>query len=499
MSEPRSALARPARRHVGGAPDEGFGVATKEARSGRDGARRSQKLGTAAVIDAELRRSPGRDLRRHGPLRLGQVDPHPHAQRPARADRGHCHDRRRRHHRHRRRRECARRAARVSMVFQHFALLPHRTVLDNAAYGLEIQGVAARRAPRTRAARRSSCVGLDGWEDKLPERALRRHAAARRPRPALAADTDILLMDEAFRALDPLIRREMQEQLVELQQRARQDDRLHHARPQRGDVPRRPIAVMRDGRIVQIGTPEEILTDPANDYVAQFVQDVDRARVLTAGERHGARARSCRRRRPRAALRVMRDLQTSAAFVVGRDRTLLGVGPRPRVAAARAQRRRRLARASSTATVQPRARPTTLLSDLFEPAVESRCRSPSSTTAAGCVGVIPRVTLLAALGNVPSDTREVAPWSEPSPIAAVTRTRTHRAALERPSRPTMPRGGDADDDDFRLPLGDVGRDRRRLRSPTTFAVVFDVIRALVPAACYDAVDLVLAEARRSGS
>src|SRR5690606_35047056 len=143
---------------------------------------------------------------------------------------------------------------------------------------------------------------------------------------ALAADTEVLLMDEAFSALDPLIRREMQEQLVELQSAlGKTIVFITHDLNEAMFLGDR-IAVMRDGRIVQIGTPEDILTDPANDYVAQFVQDVDRARVLTAGAvmepaRHVIPADAG----PRAALRVMRDLQTSAVYVVERDRRLRGV------------------------------------------------------------------------------------------------------------------------------------------------------------------------------
>jgi len=173
------------------------------------------------------------------------------------------------------------RRTRVSMVFQHFALLPHRTVLENAAYPLEIQGVGKQERAE-RAARALDLVGLDGWHDSLPSQlsgGMRQRVGLAR---ALAADTDVLLMDEAFSALDPLIRREMQEQLIELQRSLGKtivfithdlNEAMHL-----GDR----IAVMRDGRVVQIGTPEQILSEPADDYVAQFVTDVDRTRVLTA-------------------------------------------------------------------------------------------------------------------------------------------------------------------------------------------------------------------------
>ncbi|MBB4140554.1 glycine betaine/proline transport system ATP-binding protein [Microbacterium invictum] len=171
---------------------------------------------------------------------------------------------------------------RVSMVFQHFALLPHRTVADNVAYPLELRGTG-KTERLAKAEEILALVGLGGWGDKLPSElsgGMQQRVGIAR---ALAADTEVLLMDEAFSALDPLIRREMQEQLLELQQKLKKTIVfITHDLNEAMFLGDR-IAVMRDGRIVQIGTPEDILTDPANDYVEQFVQDVDRARVLTAG------------------------------------------------------------------------------------------------------------------------------------------------------------------------------------------------------------------------
>ncbi|TPW99504.1 betaine/proline/choline family ABC transporter ATP-binding protein, partial [Schumannella luteola] len=217
------------------------------------------------------------------------------------------------------------RRERISMVFQHFALLPHRTVVDNVAYPLELRGVP--RAERlAKAGEILALVGLDRWAD-VPPSALsggmqQRVGIAR----ALAADTDILLMDEAFSALDPLIRREMQEQLLELQESLQKTIVfITHDLNEAMFLGDR-IAVMRDGRIVQIGTPEDILTDPANDYVEQFVQDVDRARVLTASNvMERPRLTVAEGAGPRTALRTMRDGYSSAAYVVGRDRRLVGI------------------------------------------------------------------------------------------------------------------------------------------------------------------------------
>jgi len=298
----------------------------------------------------------------------------------------------------------------VSMVFQHFALLPHRTVLDNVAYGLEVQGVA--KADRLAKAREmTGVVGLGGWEDKLPSElsgGMQQRVGLAR---ALAAETDILLMDEAFSALDPLIRREMQEQLLELQATlGKTIVFITHDLNEAMFLGDR-IAVMRDGRIVQIGTPEEILTDPANDYVAQFVQDVDRARVLTAASvMEPARAVVQLTAGPRGALRTLRDLQTAALFVLGRDRTLLGW-----VRDSHVMRQVKTADTDLASIVNAefaKVGPDASLVDLFELAVESPLPIAVVDDRDRLIGVIPRVTLLAALGGVDTSTSPI-PVLEP--------------------------------------------------------------------------------------
>lgn len=174
------------------------------------------------------------------------------------------------------------RATSMSMVFQHFALFPHRTVLDNAAYGLEIQGVD--KAEREKTAREVlASVGLEDWDNNYPGQlsgGMQQRVGLAR---ALASGNDILLMDEAFSALDPLIRREMQYELVTLQKElGRTIVFITHDLNEAMYLGDR-IAMMKDGEIAQIGTPEEILSEPADDYVASFTADVDRGRVLTAG------------------------------------------------------------------------------------------------------------------------------------------------------------------------------------------------------------------------
>jgi glycine betaine/proline transport system ATP-binding protein len=173
------------------------------------------------------------------------------------------------------------RRRKISMVFQHFGLLPHRRIVDNVGYGLEVQGIdKAERAERSR--RVLEVVGLDGWADHYPEElsgGMQQRVGLAR---ALATDPEIMLFDEPFSALDPLIRRDMQDEVVRLQREVRKTmifithDLMEALKL--GDR----IAIMKDGRFVQVGTPEEVVAHPADDYVADFTKDVPRAHVLTA-------------------------------------------------------------------------------------------------------------------------------------------------------------------------------------------------------------------------
>lgn len=175
------------------------------------------------------------------------------------------------------------RRERIGMVFQHFALFPHRSVIDNVAYGLEVQGVD-RRERRRRAIEALSLVGLESYARSMPGQlsgGMQQRVGLAR---ALASDPEILLMDEAFSALDPLIRRQMQDEMIAIQRQLRKTilfitHDLNEAL-RLGDR----VCIMRDGRVVQIGTPEEILTEPATGYVAEFVQDVDQGRVIEVAD-----------------------------------------------------------------------------------------------------------------------------------------------------------------------------------------------------------------------
>ncbi len=172
------------------------------------------------------------------------------------------------------------RRAKFGMVFQHFALFPNRTILENVEYGLEVQGVA-RAQRRDKAMAAIELVGLKGWDAKYPSQlsgGMQQRAGLAR---ALAVDADILLMDEAFSALDPLIRRDMQDELGALQKSMKKtivfvshdlDEAIHLGGR---------IVLMKDGAIVQTGYPEEILLKPAGEYVRRFVEHIDVSSVIT--------------------------------------------------------------------------------------------------------------------------------------------------------------------------------------------------------------------------
>ena len=169
----------------------------------------------------------------------------------------------------------------LNMVFQNFGLFPHRTILENTEFGLEVRGVD--KEERTRLAEQAlDNAGLLSFKDQYPDQlsgGMQQRVGLAR---ALANNPDILLMDEAFSALDPLIRREMQDELLDLQaEHQRTIIFITHDLNEALRIGDR-IAIMADGQIMQIGTGEEILTNPANDFVREFVEDVDRSKVLTA-------------------------------------------------------------------------------------------------------------------------------------------------------------------------------------------------------------------------
>jgi glycine betaine/proline transport system ATP-binding protein len=318
------------------------------------------------------------------------------------------------------------RREKVSMVFQHFALFPHRTVGENAAYGLQIQGVA--RDERERRAKEAlRLVGLKGWEASLPGQlsgGMRQRVGLAR---ALAAGTDILLMDEAFSALDPLIKREMQDQLVELQHKLGKTilfitHDLNEAM-RLGDR----IAMMRDGRIIQIGTAEQILNNPANDFIAQFVQDVDRTRVLTAGSvMTPPVAIVGSEQGPRSVHRLMRQHQTARLFVVDREQTLCGAVDEEAVVAAVSRGEETLDRILDRHVVSVSVN--AHLSELLPLSADNPKALAVVDDDGRVVGVLARVTLLQALGQCASSGRVNGDPSHVNQVAAGDREATEVTA-----------------------------------------------------------------------
>ncbi|MDE4908405.1 glycine betaine/L-proline ABC transporter ATP-binding protein [Methanogenium marinum] len=217
------------------------------------------------------------------------------------------------------------RRTKIGMIFQNFALLPHRTILDNVGFGLEIQDMSL--SDREKKAREAiDLVGLSGYEESYPSGlsgGMQQRVGLAR---ALASDADILLMDEAFSALDPMIRRDMQDELIELQARLNKtiifvshdlDEAL-----KLGDR----IALMKDGIIAQLGTAEDLLQNPRCNYVERFVEDVNLSRVLVSKD-------VMKRPEPllppdsgpRNALRLMEEYGISSIFVAGKDRIFRGL------------------------------------------------------------------------------------------------------------------------------------------------------------------------------
>lgn len=297
------------------------------------------------------------------------------------------------------------RRTKLGMVFQKFGLLPHRNVLDNVSFGLEIQGMPKEeRHEKAEAAIKQ--VGLAGYE-KSPVQALsggmqQRVGLAR----ALANDPEILLMDEAFSALDPLIRVDLQDELLELQARMHKtivfithdlDEAL-----KLGDR----IAIMKDGVIVQIGTPEEILTRPADEYVRSFVENVDRSKVITAAsvmERPSLLAYEGDG--PHLVTRKMKQMGHSSIFVVDRNRVFKGyvtiedsmklARATPEAEDDSAKRNIRGIIRTSLCTCLPE----TQLRAMFNPAVQSNMPIAVVDEAGVFKGYVTHVALISGLSN----------------------------------------------------------------------------------------------------
>jgi len=216
------------------------------------------------------------------------------------------------------------RRRKMSMVFQNFALFPHRTILENTEYGLEVRGVP-KEERRLKAEKALQNAGLLAYKDQYPSQlsgGMQQRVGLAR---ALANDTEVILMDEAFSALDPLIRKEMQDELLELQANLQKTIIfITHDLNEALRIGDR-IAIMKDGHIVQIGTGEEILTNPSNEYVRSFLEDVDRSKGLTA-EHAMVRPMTINIEHdgPKVALQRMREEEVSVLLAIDKARNYLG-------------------------------------------------------------------------------------------------------------------------------------------------------------------------------
>lgn len=217
------------------------------------------------------------------------------------------------------------RRSKMSMVFQHFGLFPHRTTVQNVEYGLEISGID-KKIRNEKALKAIEQVGLKGYENQRPNElsgGMQQRVGLAR---ALANDSEILLMDEAFSALDPLIRTNLQDELLDLQSELKKtivfithdlDEAL-----KLGDR----IGILKDGEVVQIGTPEEILTNPADAYVRAFVQNVDRTKIITAGSlMRKPPTIQLPKDGPKVANRKMEKIGVSTIYVLDEERKLVGI------------------------------------------------------------------------------------------------------------------------------------------------------------------------------
>lgn len=213
----------------------------------------------------------------------------------------------------------------VAMVFQHFGLLTHKTVLANVEYGLEVRGVGPDER-RKIAMHNIEVVGLDGWEDMYPNElsgGMQQRVGLAR---ALANDPDILLMDEPFSALDPLIRREMQLELLSLQSKLQKTIIfITHDINEAFKLGDR-VAVMKDAKIVQVGTPEEIIESPSNEYIEDFVKDIDRTKILQAKNiMTKSTALVSLKDGPNVAVKEMKANEIASVFVVNKAMLLQGI------------------------------------------------------------------------------------------------------------------------------------------------------------------------------
>ncbi len=288
------------------------------------------------------------------------------------------------------------RRRKISMVFQHFGLFPHRQIIDNAAFGLEVQGID--KATRwARAKEVLQLVGLDGWEHHYPGElsgGMQQRVGIAR---AMAVDPQFLFFDEPFSALDPLIRREMQDELINLQKMMHKTiifithDFLEALKL--GDY----IAIMKDGEVVQIGTPQQVILNPVNNYVQEFTKDVPRSRVLMAK----SIMKECQvvvseNDSPESILSFMQNQGSPVAFVQNENGRFLGVLSLEQVnEALKSNSSPVKSQASRPPTVLPR----TILAELIPLVAASDSPVPVVNSSGQLMGAVDRTTVILAFGD----------------------------------------------------------------------------------------------------
>jgi glycine betaine/proline transport system ATP-binding protein len=297
----------------------------------------------------------------------------------------------------------------LSMVFQHFGLFPHRTVLANVEYGLEVSG-EDKETRQKKAEDALALVGLKGYEASFPSElsgGMQQRVGLAR---ALANDPEVLLMDEAFSALDPLIRTQMQDELLDLQAKMHKTIVfITHDLDEALKIGDR-IVIMKDGAIVQIGTPEEILTEPADDYVKAFVQNVDRTKVITASSiMKKAVTVTLPKDGAKMALRTMEKHGISSVFVLGEDRKLLGLLTVDD--AVKADREKRDIKAAVYDDLYVTS-PETPIADLLTTAMSARYPISVTDEAGTFLGMVDRATILNEVLEEPTGEHSPTPLSD---------------------------------------------------------------------------------------
>ena len=290
------------------------------------------------------------------------------------------------------------RRTKMSMVFQNFGLFPHRTVLKNVEYGLEISGVDKDKR-KASAEKALDQVGLKGYENSMPDElsgGMKQRVGLAR---ALANDAEILLMDEAFSALDPLIRTQMQDELIELQTKVHKTIIfITHDLDEALKLGDRIVILGQGGQVKQIGTPEEILTDPADEYVRTFVQNVDRSKIITASTiMRKPVTVNLLKEGPASAIRKMEQIKSSTLYVVDGEKHLKGIIRIDDVVKLQKEKSRDLE--SILITEIPTTAPDTSVSDLLTYALEAKLPLAVLDEDNRLLGIVDRAMVIAEVSD----------------------------------------------------------------------------------------------------